>query len=289
MGVKRWQEVKSRLDKSNINYSFSQSEYHMHAIELVKIQAESGIKNFIGIGGDGTLNELLNGILQAGFNVEEFTIGLMPIGTGNDWVRSHPSVLNLDKVIQKLSKPTFVKHDIGLIKFSNEKSEIGFMNVAGCGLDGQVVEEIEHLSAANKKGKRAYIQGLLTALRTYESSKQSLVVEGTNWMNENLLVVTAALGRYFGNGMLISPNAVCNRRKLDFTAVTKVSNWIVFPQLFKLFNGKIASASFVEKRLGQQLRVTSNVPLPIQADGEFIGRSKTIEFGLHPQQINVLG
>ena len=88
--------------------------------------------------------------------------------------------------------------------------------------------------------------------------------------------------------MHLSPKAELNKNTLDFTIVKSVSNWIIFPQLYKLFNGKIESVSFVDKSQNSTGKVINSKEVPVQADGEFVGRFDEVYFSVIPDALLVL-
>lgn len=288
-GLSIWKEVQHNLDQSEIEYSFGISNYHKHTIELVSQKYKEGIRNFVGIGGDGTINEMVNGIMsRSDVKLASVVLGLIPVGTGNDWVRNFEQICTPENIVQKIKSQKYISHDVGQLEVGRDKQIYYFVNVAGGGIDGQVVQNLEALNAKGKSGKLSYLVSTIKALLDYKSPQTKCVIgEGQKYDSKTLLVA-ASLGQYFGGGMHLSPKARMNKNKLDFTLVKSVSNWIVFPQLYKLFNGKIDSVSFVEKTQGKKGRMINSKEIPIQADGEFVGRFDEVYFSVIPEALLVL-
>ena len=289
-GLALWERVHRLLDAANIDYSFGISEYHQHSIELVTQKHQEGIRNFIGIGGDGTLNEMVNAIMNSKKEDgdSKSTISQLSVGTGNDWVKNfkeQPTEFNL---IERLNERKTLPHDIGIVESLSPKLKQYFINVAGAGLDGMVVHELERLSVSGKKSKLAYVQSMLKSLTQFNAPESQLIVGKSLVFSGRSLLVSASKGQYFGGGMHISPKALLSTGKLDITLVKKESNLVVFPQLYKLFNGKIERASFVEKFTDSKVEFTTSFPIPIQADGEFVGESKHISFSVIKHAVLVL-
>ena len=285
-----WHKLKPLLTSSDIPFSFAVSEYHRHTLTLVAEKYAQGVRHFIGLGGDGTLNEMVNGVLSAPHYLPEAecVFGLLPVGTGNDWIKSRPEKLTVDNILEKLKNPQVLPHDVGVLTSDSFSRKSYFINVAGAGLDGRVSQELEKLSAKSAKAKAAYLRGLLKALFTFHAPNCTVRVGHNEIFNGRALVVTAAKGQFFGNGMHISPNALPANGLFDFTIVQKVPNWKIFPQLPKLFSGKLDSASFVQKREGQALEIHSEFAMPVQADGEFVGEAKAVSFQVLAEAIQVL-
>ena len=289
-GLRIWKQINKQLAASSIRFEHAVSDYHQHALKLVDEKYRAGYRNFIGIGGDGTLNEMVNAVFHAssGKPAPGCVFGLVPVGTGNDWVRSQNITVTADNLVDKLRQHVTKKHDVGVIYSSQLVKPYYFLNVAGAGLDGSVVKEIARKAARGQKGKLAYLTGLLRALFNYTAPEVEVKQADVSIFKGFPLVITAAKGRYFGGGMQISPNAKQDDGFLDCTVVEKVAKRKIFPQLHKLFNGQINTVSFVQKVSAQEITVQSENPLTVQADGEFVGEASEIKFALAAQEINVL-
>ncbi|UTW68062.1 YegS/Rv2252/BmrU family lipid kinase [bacterium SCSIO 12643] len=287
-GLSQWKQVQKELDKNNLNYSFEISDYHQHTIELVKQQYQKGIRNFIGVGGDGTINEMVNAVMSVENPDQDVVLGLIPVGTGNDWVRNFKTPLRPENIIDKITQYNLMRHDVGQLETDHDINKHYFVNVAGAGIDGQVVQNLEKLNANGKSGKMSYLSSAIKALLNFKSPISKCFIGGEIRYEGATLLLTASLGQYFGGGMHISPNAELNGNKLDFTVVQKVSNWIVFPQLYKLFTGGIESISFVNKYQNKLGQMENSKKIPVQADGEYVGAYKQIKFSVIQDAIYVL-
>lgn len=288
-GLKLWKRIQVLLDTSHIEYSFGISKYHQHTIELVRQKHHDGIRNFIGIGGDGTLNEIVNAILNSeNIATSKSTISQLSVGTGNDWVKNFEEELTEFNLIKRLKNKKTITHDIGIVESSKPVLKQYFINVAGAGIDGRVVHELEKLSVSGKKSKLAYVQSMLKSLTRFEAPFATIKIDNQQIFEGRTLLLTGSKGQFFGGGMHISPKAKPNSGKLDITLVKKESNLVVFPQLYKLFNSKIESATFVEKFMNTRAEFTSEFAIPIQADGEFVGESTNISLSILPKAIYVL-
>lgn len=288
-GIQVWEKLHLLLNQSDIAFDFNISEYHQHTIQLVAKKHTAGCRKFIGIGGDGTINEIINGIFQSHTEKHDSSIvSLIPVGTGNDWVRNHKEPLSLTNIVTKILNNQTFSHDVGVINTPNIKKTHFFINVAGAGIDGCVVSELEKANAKGKKGKLAYIQSLIKALLSYTSPVATILIDNQTVYSGETLVVAAAKGQYFGSGMHISPLSIPNNGSLDITLVKNDSKWVIFTQIHKLFTGAIASVTFVEKMVGHTIELHSNHPMPIQADGEFVDESKSFSISLIKQGVLVL-
>ena len=114
---KDWPEIRQILVNEGIEFDEVTTEYPRHAIEIVRNAiVEQGYRKFISVGGDGTNNEVINGIFtQHRFPTEQITMGIIPIGTGNDWRRTFGYDINHQKNAKILKAGHTFKHDIGKV------------------------------------------------------------------------------------------------------------------------------------------------------------------------------
>ena len=285
-----WQQLRQQLVTNDLYFDHAISSYHQHVLALVAEKYREGFRHFIGIGGDGTLNEMVNAVFQAaaGAPDENCVLGLIAVGTGNDWVRSQKNQLTILNLIEKLERINVEKHDVGVIQSDELKRPYYFLNVAGAGLDGKVVQEIAGKATKGKKGKWAYLTGLIQALFTYTAPEVVVSLAHKPFFTGLPLVITAAKGRYFGGNMEISPEAKPDNQLLDCTIIKKVPKRKILPQIYKLFNSQISKVSFVYKGSSHELAIQSASPLAVQADGELVGELAAFQFLIAERQVNIL-
>ncbi len=287
-GLEVWSEVRKQLEAEEVNFSFGISEYHKHTIQLITDKHKEGVRHFIGIGGDGTLNEIVNGIMDAQVPTQDLsTLALIPVGTGNDWVKSQKVIFTANSLVSKLQEQKTQPHNVGRVN-TGEGITHYFMNIAGAGIDGAIVKELEAQNKKGKAGQWVYIKSLIKTLFSYKTTALNIEVDAKPLYAGGAFIVAASIGKYFGSGMLLSPKAEVNSDTLDFTLAKKDKLYRIFPQLHKLFNGKIASATFVEKGIGDKASITTDRLVSVQADGELVGETKRLSFELIPKGIKVL-
>ncbi len=289
-GLACWQKVQPLLVAAEIDFKFAISEYHTHTILLVADAYKSGIRNFMGIGGDGTINEIVNGIYHDSQNASPdlCTINLLAVGTGNDWVRGQRKKLSVQNLVGRIKEHKKSVEHIGVVTLNNHSQKRFFINVAGAGIDGQVVREIEKLSKAGKGGRLVYIQGLLKALLNFKPFQLDLKLDKNQVNIGESYTAIAALGKYFGGGMIINPAHDIRENALRFTLVNKSNKLKILWHISRLFTGTIEKAPFVIVKSGEQLKLKSKTNVPVQADGEYFGNATQVEFKILPNAIEVL-
>ena len=245
-GLTVWSSVKEKLEIAGIDFSFAISEFHKHTIQLVHEKHASGCRHFIGIGGDGTLNEMVNGLMVSN-KAQEYksTIGLIPVGTGNDWVKSQAELFTVDSIVSKLRQNQTRIQNIGKVALGDGHSQY-FLNIAGAGIDGAIVNELEAQNTKGRAGQWVYIKSLIKTLFTYKTPVVQIDLDSDSFYFGEAFIVAASLGKFFGSGMLLSPNAKMASDTLEFTLAKKDKLFRVFPQLHKLFNGRIEMAGDFE-------------------------------------------
>lgn len=137
-GAKDKQQIEQLLKSSGFVYELLISEYPKHAIKLAKNAIENGARQIIVVGGDGTLNEVANGVFQQQkYLPEDITIGMIPVGTGNDWIKTFGIPNNYQSAIDKISERKTLRQDVGKLAFSENGEEHFryFSNMAGFGFD----------------------------------------------------------------------------------------------------------------------------------------------------------
>ena len=124
---KQWKEIKQLLKNKNIHYSYAFTQFSKHEIELVQNAIQKGFRNIISIGGDGTLHHVVNGIMmQRYIKTSNITIAVIPLGTGNDWIKTYNIPNSIKESIEIIYKKKAILQDIGVLE--TENSSISYFN-----------------------------------------------------------------------------------------------------------------------------------------------------------------
>lgn len=207
------------------------------------------IDNVILLGGDGTINRLVNSI--ADYDIKQ-TIYLKSNGSGNDFLRS---LVNNDTKPQTVMKASF----------DNGESTY-FMNGVGLGIDGYVATSVNEMS---KKGKLRYMITTLKALISYIPGPATIKVKGKTYKYDKVYMVNANNGRYFGGGMKITPNADISSDELDVVIVHTINKFLLLPIFFTIYIGKhTIFKRWVTSFKAKKVEVNYKSPQIAQADGE---------------------
>ncbi|MBX3646556.1 MAG: diacylglycerol kinase family lipid kinase [Rhodocyclaceae bacterium] len=275
-------EIEALLRRHGIDFALEISDRPGHAIEIVSRAVEGGCRHVLAVGGDGTLNECANGILsQNAVPATEVTLGVMPIGTGNDWARTHRIPKDYAMVAALMAAGTSRLHDAGLAEFG-DGGKRHFINVAGIGFDAHVVEALPDRTL----GPIAYLVGLAKGLLTYSAVPLRLTFAERK-LESRVFVLFFAIGRYCGNGMNVAPQAEVDDGLFDITLVQELSRWEVLKSLRRLFDGTLLTHPKVLAMREARGAVDTAIAQPVEADGELIGHAP-VRFSILPRALRVL-
>jgi YegS/Rv2252/BmrU family lipid kinase len=288
-GKKDWKQISSDLIKHGLSFSEQFTEKKGHAIKLSQEAINSGYRNILCVGGDGTLNEIVNGVFtQQVCTAKDVTLGLIPVGTGNDWGRMFGIPLNYEGAIKIIKDEKTMLHDIGMVTCFNgpEKSERYFINIAGLGFESVVVKRTNIQKDKGKSGKAIYFYNLLMSLISYKNTKAEIVIDGIE-TEANIFSLNVGNGRYCGGGMRQTPFAVPDDGILDVTVIKGMGKIEIILNLKILYDGTILNHPKVDGHKCKNVKVSSDSVLFVEADGESLGHTPA-EFSIIPSGINIV-
>jgi YegS/Rv2252/BmrU family lipid kinase len=271
LGQKKWPIIKSLLEAHHFVFEFAFTEHPKHSIELVHQNLKRNIKNFICIGGDGTIHNIVNGImLQKNVKSTEIHVGVIPIGTGNDWVKTHKIPKDFDVAIKIIKKGNTAIQDIGKIELKNgAKPPVFFNNLAGIGFDGYVVSKIDKYKQI---GALAYLYGALIGLFSFKTFHSKVSVNSKEISGKTLMILIG-LCQYSGGGMQLTHTSNPFDALLDITIAKDFNKFEIIKNVAKLFNGNITNHKKITVLKTSSISIEINQEFKpfIQADGELIG------------------
>jgi len=254
-----------------------------HAGTLVRDAFAQGWRRFAIAGGDGTAHQVVNGLLEAApSGSSDAIVGILPLGTGNDWARSLGIPGRLEAACQLLASGTSVPHDVGQATFMREGRSATryFVNVAGAGFDGHVVRIVQ----GRLRGPWRYFQGLLIGARTFSAPDLSLSA-GDLTHSGATLVVLISIGRYIGGGMRVAPDASYDDGLFDVTIVRDMSAAMIAAHVPRLLVGSLARSGWVS--IARVASVDLAGETDIEADGELLGHPPA-SFRILPRALRVV-
>jgi diacylglycerol kinase (ATP) len=282
---RKWPHINRLLRHIGLPFEFQYTEGVGHAIELARAAASDGYQFLVAVGGDGTANEVANGILLSK-ELSKATIGIISTGTGGDFVRSVGIPRDYIKACSFLFSPRRLVIDVGVVEYQRRGQTLQrfFINSAGVGFDAAVVEATERLPKY-LGGTIPYVAGLLRSLLSYRNKPVVLRVGG-RVDERRVLSIVVANGRYFGGGMLVAPQAEVNDGLLDVLTVGdmgKIELLRAFPTIYK---GTHINHPKVRLEKAAKINVESPEKLLVHADGELIGEGP-VSFRLMPSALSI--
>ncbi|MGA1976272.1 MAG: diacylglycerol kinase family protein [Bacteroidales bacterium] len=288
-GKKDWNRISELLHREQIRFTAVFTERKGHAIEFAQDAVNAGFRKIISVGGDGTLNEVVNGIyIQKACSPKETVIGMIPVGTGNDWGRMFGIPLVYEGAIRVIREFKTMLHDVGLITYfsGEEQKKRYFINIAGLGFEALVVKKTNRQKDRGRSNQTIYFFNLLTSLISYKITKTHITIDDKT-IDSNIFSINVGNGRYCGGGMRQTPDALPDDGLLDITVIREMGRIEIIKNLKILFDGTILSHPKVDGYRSNNLKVTSESILFAEADGESLGHTP-VEFSIIPGGISVV-
>ncbi|MBK7133302.1 MAG: diacylglycerol kinase family lipid kinase [Bacteroidales bacterium] len=288
-GKKDWERIAEIFTKHNIPIVPHFTEKKGAAKEMAQVAAKEGFRKIISVGGDGTLNEVVNGIFsQDHCSPSEFTLGLIPVGTGNDWGRMFGISLMYEGAVAAIKECKVMPHDIGMVSYytDNEQHKNYFINIAGLGFEAIVVRKTNKQKDRGRSNKAIYFYNLLTSLLSYKNTEADIIIDGKK-TTAKVFSINVGNGRYCGGGMRQTPDALPDDGLLDITVIKNMGKLEIIRSLKLLYDGTILSHPKVDGYRAKNLKVESKSLLYAEADGETLGHTPA-EFSVLPSAIKIV-
>ena len=288
-GKTDWKKISDLLSGYQIPCESCFTQYRKHAIELTREGIRKGYRKIITIGGDGTMNEVVNGcFMQRSCPTRDITLGMITVGTGNDWGRMFGVPGEYEGAIRVIRDHKTRLQDAGMVYYyhGTERDKRYFINIAGLGFDAIVVKRTNLQKDKGRKGKLLYLWNLLSCLMSYKHTRTEVIIDG-NKISNHTFTISLGIGKYSGGGMMQTPYAIPDDGYFDITIIKKMRKMEVVRRLKMLYDGTILDHPLIEGFKGKRILVDSDPLIHLEADGETLGHSP-IEFRIIPRSINII-
>jgi len=288
-GKKDWDRISDLFARESIPISMRFTERKCQAIEFAREAVKAGFTKIITVGGDGSLNEAINGIFtQDKVPPNEIVIGMIPVGTGNDWGRMFSIPLVYEGAVNVIKENRTMMHDVGIVSYySGAKLHSRyFINIAGLGFEALVVKKTNKQKDKGRSSNAIYFFNLLSSLISYKRTTADILIDGKK-VTSRIFSINVGNGRYCGGGMRQTPEALPDDGLLDVTVIRDMGRIEIIRSLKLLYDGTILSHPKVDGYRCRNLKVTSENILFAEADGESLGHTPA-EFNIIPKGINVV-
>ena len=262
---RRWPEIANRAAAAGLTGEALLSERPGQLTELARRAADEGGQLLVVVGGDGTVNEVVNGL--AGREGPELAV--IPRGTGRDFVRTYGIPHKLDDALRTARDGRTREIDVGRARFRSwqgEPAEWYFANIASAGMSGAIAKRANETSKA-LGGKVSYFWATFAVFSRWRTSELTVTV-GAETRRARMHDVVVANGRYFGGGMMICPEAEPDDGVFDVLLIGNLTKRDLLLTLPKTYRGKHLPHPKAELLRGSTVEIEAPEPLPVELDGE---------------------
>ena len=269
------EKVINEFEKRGIDFEYEYSTNPRHAVDISR-EASTKFQKVIAFGGDGTVNEVGEGLVGS-----DAIFGVIPLGSGNDFANEIGMPAKISDAVDIILSDDF--HTIDIIKVNDRVS----LNTAGVGFNGTVSEVVK--SIRYLKGKSAYIWGLVKTAVMYKSIPLKISLNG-RVIEEKIFMVSICNSKSEGGGFIVAPDAKNNDGLFDVTIIRQIGYMKLLLNLNKALTGNINKLEEVETNKGESIIIESEFPMPVHVDGEVIALdAHKVEASILKSALKVVG
>lgn len=265
--------IEGNLDSKQFSFEIAWTQYAKHGIEIAKQAALDGIDIIVAVGGDGSVNDIVNGIINT-----EVSLAIIPKGSGNGLSRSLNIPMNTKAAIQLINTGSVEKIDIG-----NINGRL-FVSNAGVGFDALVTDKFK---SSKNRGFRSYSKIITQHLLSYKPLLYSIEIDGKK-SKEKAFMLTVANGVQLGYGFKIAPTANVQDGIFDIVILSKFPKVFAFTIAVLAFTGQICKSRFVKHLRGKHIKIEHPKLTRMQFDGESEPCNQIVSIDLLPQSLKVI-
>ena len=269
---KLWNAVKTNLLSKGFLFKEFISPSQQICEQLTADLLEAEQTNFIVVGGDGTLNEVINALIKNNFNADKILLALIPSGTGNDWSRTHQIPPQSDALADMFINGKFISHDLGKVSVQNNNdiNERYFINIAGLGFDAEVILRLNKSTKLKYAGQFIYLKNLFFSLLTNKPNKCSFVLDDISF-EKSVFSIAVGICKYNGGGMMQVPMANHQDGLLDMIIIEPMNLYEILVQLPKLYKGKHIGFKKVHHYRTKKVNINPQKKMFAEMEGEIAG------------------
>lgn len=285
---KEWPKIHKLLVQNNVNLDYAFTTYPGEATVLTR-QALKNYSRILAVGGDGTLNEVVNGFFEdQHLTNSEASLGIFSHGTGGDFFRSLNQERGVYSFLEVLRRERIIPVDCGHASYINSFGEVEnryFLNVADVGLGGETVARVNRHSKFFG-GKLSFLVGSLVSILAYRNKRMKCIIDGEVVVNERINSIMIANGRFIGGGMMIAPKADLTDGLFDVIILGEFTPQELLHHLPKIYQGNHLDVPGVSMFRGRNIIINSDPPGLLDLDGEQPGCTP-VHFSLIPKGIRI--
>lgn len=307
--VTEWPKAETALREAGVEYEYRTTWSCGAASEITVKACEDGYRRFLAVGGDGTVHEVLDGIVRfIGMSevaeafepgktppsLADFTLAVIPVGSGNDWIRTLGAPRDVRTLAELLRKESFGKQDVFRVSGRDDGTSTDVVacmaNIGGVGFDANVCRQVNFEKNSGKSGKILYFKVLISNVLHCKPFRCRVVADGKTVFEGASLSIAMGVGKYSGGGMMQVPDAVVDDGLLDVTVIPVLPIFKILRAIPSLFSGKLLSSTpeLTSVRCSSlRIEPLDGPGVLVEVDGEVIGNTP-ISVTRLPGQLNVL-
>jgi diacylglycerol kinase (ATP) len=283
----RRQDIEAALNQAGIPFDILATHARGGATELAWQGVERGYNPIVAVGGDGTINEVMNGIKGAELTTTNTKLGIIPFGTGSDFIKIFETVQPNDVAggIQRLLHRRLQTIDLGRVQIGDQAPRL-FINALGIGFDAHVAAE--SLKLKRLRGLAVYLVAIARGLITYRAHPMMVEYAGHK-VNRRLLFTSIANGRCQAGGFWLTPEALVDDGLFDLCLVDDMSLAKIIRYIPKVMKGTHTQLKVVTMGRAATIRIVCSAPMPVATDGEVLATdAREIFAEILPKALDVL-
>jgi len=268
--ARAWKEIAATLGPVETRYT----EAPNHAATLVREAIGGGARRIIAVGGDGTVNEIANGLIEDGRPFDpRVSLAVMPFGTGGDY-RKSLGIRDVESAVRLIREDApALPTDAGRIVYRSHEGTTEsryFVNVVSFGMGGEVAAGARNWFS-RFGGKAGFFYSTLRAFFSYQAQTVELTVDGERAPLRPAMNIAVGIGRYHGGGMHVCPRARLDDGLLEITKIRQLPFWELLRDIHVLYSDNIYAHKKVRHFRGKSIRASASGRVAIEVDGEPLG------------------
>ena len=288
--AREWPLFEKVLSDAGFEFEAVLTEYPGHAAELTRKALKLGYNTIMSVGGDGTMNEVVNGFFENDRLIDENSrLVVFSRGTGCDFVRSLGINRNIEDLLAILKRNREKQIDVGrlsLVRAEGNMPARYFLNVADTGIGAETANRV-NMHSKRLSGFLSFMLGTLSTVVLYKNQNFEVVIDDKIHLNGIMNSVIVANGKFFGGGMMVAPDAVLDDGVFDIIILGNLSKYDIIKSFPLIYKGKHMNHPKLKYYRGSKVKVTSGGKGLIEADGEIPGRADAV-FELMPKALKIL-
>ncbi len=272
------------LKENGFNFKVTYTSHHGEAIELAQKAADKGTDLIVSIGGDGTVNEIVNGIMKS---KNDPSLGIIPLGWANDFIKSTDIPSDTIEACKILVRGKTKEIDIGLLD-----GQTYFANILGAGFDAEIAQLANQIKSKHPNlrilGAFVYIFATIKKLLSPFSYHNIKIKFDGQEIHSKILFIAISNGKFYGGRFKITPEAILDDGLLEICTVEEMGRLKYLMSIPKVFKGAHASIKGINFYRAKEIVIQSSEPLLAQVSGEVIEGQKEFTITLLPKSLKLI-